>query len=156
MAGSDRKAKVEQRQRARLEKLLSGVPAWLELTGPLQVGGTSYSGPQLAARLKALLSPHLALDAAVEAAKLSVGKAREALSQHVQATGREVEQLRGLLRVKLMDQPAALVALGLASRLPRKPKVETLLAAQRSKRETRAVRHTLGKRQREAIRPPLK
>jgi len=128
------------------QKLIAGVEKLLP-KGPLHIAGKTYTTKEVVAVLQARVDAVLAAEAA---RGQWLGMLNEEKTQLAQ-TKEFVDGLRRILLGMFASDFVTLHELGLAPRKRRVLDAEALVAKVDKMRATRAARHTLGRKQREAI-----
>src|SRR5260370_12268362 len=137
------KVTLEQRVRKLIAGTLKHPPA-----GPLTVDGQSLTADALAQVLQSLVDALAKVSAARAAWKEALNEMRVVHAKVVPFIGRYKSVLAGMYG----DAPATLEDYGMAPRKAPVPKTaEQKAAAAALRKATRAVRHTMGKRQKKAI-----
>jgi hypothetical protein len=135
--------------------MLGGVETVLPDGSLIRLGGVDQKKADVVSELKAVLAQYARVDNAAAVARAERAQLHEALP----AAYRMLRHLRAALVVFLGQDNPDLEKFGVRIREPRKPTVQRKALAAEKARRTRALRGTMGPRQKEAIRytgePPL-
>jgi hypothetical protein len=142
---------VRGTQKLMLQKTIDGLKKHEGTLSSLILGGTAYSTADLVAALQSRLDAANAVDTAYAAWRAAVRADYEARAR----TKDLLSDLRQTLLAAFRGSIETLADFGLVGRKPRVIAPETLVVAAQKARATRAARHTMGKRQREAIKGTL-
>ena len=134
-------------QKLMLQKTIDGLKKHEGTLSSLILGGTTSSTADLVAALQFRLDAANAVDSAHAAWRAAVRADYEARA-HTKVL---LSDLRQTLLAAFRGSIETLADFGLVGRKPRVISPETLVVAAQKARATRAARHTMGKRQREAI-----
>jgi len=132
---------------AKVQKALAGMQKYLPSDSSLEINGATKTVAQIAADFSAMLTKYDAIRSAKAQWQLSIQALRDALpaeQEEYLALKKVLEGKRGRGNPQLLEYGFSIGA--------RKPaSVETKVAAAAKARATRAVRHTLGRKQRLAL-----
>jgi len=137
-------------ERDRALKLISGIKKHLAGTKVIVLNGASYRPAELIVRLEQRVR---LLDAA-SAARAKAHDAVVASKQDRREIQRLLAQLRAALLVLFDNSSEKLNDFGFVPRSARKPGVEAKAQAVQKSRATKAMRHTMGKRQKTKVHAP--
>ncbi len=151
MSGSNAQAKDQARQKAQLKKLLTGAQVHWTGAEVFYIGGARVTGAELLAQAQALLQPHLDLDDAVDQARVLTGGARANVRRTLPRGRAFLDSARTAVLGMYGKGNPALTTFGVPTGLKRTPSVMTKLKAAAERQLTRTERHTMGKRQKQAI-----
>jgi hypothetical protein len=129
------------------KQLIAGTGKHLSNTTPVAFGGGSYTADQITSKLQTLVDLRTAVDAARAAAKAKLA-AEATQSPPLRAF---MSALTSFVKVNFSTSPDVLADFGINPKARAPLTVEAKAAAVAKRAATRAARHTMGSKQKEAI-----
>jgi hypothetical protein len=151
MGGSNAQAKDQARQKAQLKQLLAGGKHHWSGTEVFYLRGARLTAAELLAQAQALLQPHLDLDQAVAQARVLTGYARANVRKTLPQGRAFINSARSAVLGMYGKGNPLVRSFGVPTGLRRELTSAEKLKAVGARLLTRKERHTMGKRQRKAV-----
>ncbi len=138
----------KQKEAAGVKELIAGAEKRFQNTSSLAFGGATYTLPELTK----LLTSYVGLIGGVDAAKVAYQEKLKVLREQAPTARTTIRAFKAYVRATFGNSPDALADFGLKPhKAPLSKSVETKTAAVQKSQATRVARHTMGAKQRKAI-----